>query len=581
MIKPRITPPLNLIILLLTAALMLACTETTDEQSQDTQAVSPVVSDVPVTDATDPFVAAASHIDSDDLHRHIRTLSSDEFGGRAPFSEGEVKTLDYLETAFRDAGMQPGYEGSFRQPVNLVAITAEAADISISHSGGSMSLSHGPDIVSWTTQVTDAVAVEDSELVFVGYGIVAPEYNWNDYDGVDVTGKTVMMLVNDPGFATQNPDLFNGNEMTYYGRWTYKFEEAARQGATAAILIHDTIPASYPWGVVINSWTGAQFHLDLPDGNSGNCDVEAWITKGRATDVLKAAGLDLTELEDLAQKPGFKPVETALRISTGFGNQIEKSTSWNIVAMHPGKSADAIIFTAHWDHLGTDQALVDAGEDGIYNGAVDNATGLAAMIELAEAYASLEQTPERSTYFVAVTAEESGLLGSRQFVETPPVPTHRMVAGINMDAMSVLGKTSDMVVIGYDSSELEDLLADAAGKQNRSVVPEPTPERGYYYRSDHFNFAKQGVPFLYAKAGLEHLKNGLAWAQQASAEYGANRYHKPGDEYDASWDLSGMVEDVQLYLDIALTIAYSNDWPNWYEGNEFRAIRDASMAGKP
>lgn len=519
-------------------------------------------------------------IGSGDFHRHIRELASDAFEGRAPFSEGERLTLEYLENAFAAVGMQPGYQGSFRQPVKLVSITATPAPMHFKVGDTHMQMAFGDDIVQGTTRNADAIAVTDSEVVFVGYGVVAPEYNWDDYAGLDVTDKTVIILVNDPGYATQDDALFSGNAMTYYGRWTYKYEEAARQGAAAAIIIHETAPASYPWAVVENGWSGEQFHLETPDRNMSRAAIEGWITRDRAQALFTAAGMDLDQLEDRAEQPGFTPVATGITMSSSFDNALKYSTSYNIVAKYPGKTDEAILYTAHWDHLGKNDDLIAQGEDGIYNGAVDNATGTAALLELAEAWSAQSVVPNRSIYFIAVTAEESGLLGSRQYVMTPSVPMSQTVAGINMDALGVYGTTSDVAVVGYGSSELEPILTQAANRQGRTVVPEPHPERGYYYRSDHFNFAKEGVPFLYAKSGDQYEGPNAAAALANQNSYTAERYHKPGDEYDPNWNLDGLVEDARLFFRIGYQLAYSDRWPNWVEGNEFRAIRDRSRAGE-
>ncbi len=511
---------------------------------------------------------------------NVTTLSADAFGGRAPMSEGEHLTLDFLETAFREAGLEPLFGDAYRQPVQLVSMEANAETIRMSfeRSGGLWEPLYAQDFVAWTQRVEPTVEITESEIVFVGYGVVAPEYDWNDYAGVDMTGKTALILINDPGFALQDPAVFKGNAMTYYGRWRYKFEEAARQGAAAAIIIHDTEPAAYGWNTVRNSWTGPQFYLPSAPGGSRPVVMESWLHKDAAGVLLNEAGFELEALQQRALSPAFAPIALGTRFSAHLDSDIVTGTSHNIGGMVRGSEApdEAVIYTAHWDHIGTGQSE-DPSEDVIYNGAVDNATGIAALIELAHAFTTMAEPPRRSVAFLAVTAEESGLLGSAWYAEHPAFPMKQTVAGINIDAMSVYGPTRDVVVVGYGSSELEDILRRAADSQGRTVEPEPHPERGGYYRSDHFNFAKRGVPMLYAESGTDHRELGSEYMEAKAQEYVELRYHQPADEVGDDWDLRGAMEDIELYYRIGFEIADGDSWPRWYDGHEFKAIREATM----
>lgn len=523
---------------------------------------------------------AVAVTDADRMMANIVELSSDEYGGREPMSEGERLTLDFIENRFRDMGLEPLFGDSYLQPVELVSIEADPATVQMTfHMDGTDRLVKNADeMVAGTMRVVPESRVKASEVVFVGYGIIAPEYGWDDYADVDVKGKTVLILVNDPGFATQDPALFKGNAMTYYGRWTYKYEEAARQGASAALVIHDTAPAAYGWDVVRNSWTGPQFHLHRENDNMDRIPIESWIQKSIAEELVNAAGLDLATLEKKALSPEFKAVELGSTMDASVQNKIIRNQSYNIGALLPGakRPGELFIYTAHWDHIGTDRSVPE-GEDGIYNGAVDNASGVAALLELAYSFAALPRAPERSVAFLAVTAEESGLLGSAHYAADPVIPMSHTVGGINMDSMHVYGPTNDVIVVGYGSSELEDVLRNKAAAQGRVVKPEEHPERGGYYRSDHFNFAKKGVPMLYAEAGSDHRELGPEYIKTKSAEYLKYRYHAALDEIDDEWDLRGLVQDIEMYFAIGLEVADGEDWPEWYEGNEFRSIRENSL----
>lgn len=512
----------------------------------------------------------------------ITELSADEYGGRAPMSRGEQLTLTFIEQQFRSIGLQPLFGASFLQAVDITSIQADPATANMTFhlQDRDRSVAYADEMVLATQRAIPEARVENSEVVFVGYGINAPEYAWNDYADIDVTGKTVLILVNDPGFATQDPARFNGNAMTYYGRWTYKYEEAARQGAAAAVIIHDTAPAAYGWEVVRNSWTGPQFHLDDDQDGTARSVLISWVQKDVARELIEAAGLDLAALEQQASTAQFRAVNLGSTLDASVQNQIIKNQSYNIGAMLPGASRpeELFIYTGHWDHLGINPDAAP-GEDAIYNGAVDNASGIAALLELARSFSALPRTPARSIGFLAVTAEESGLLGSAWYAEHPPIPMRQTVGGINLDAMHVYGPTHDIVVVGYGSSELEDLLRQYAARQHRTVKPEEHPERGGYYRSDHFNFAKKGVPMLYAKAGSEHTELGPDYIPARNDDYLQQRYHSPRDEINQDWDLRGLAQDIELWFSIGLNVSDSDAWPHWYEGNEFRAIRDQSRSG--
>jgi Zn-dependent M28 family amino/carboxypeptidase len=521
---------------------------------------------------------ALAAIDKVTYRQHVKTLSSDAFGGRGPASEGERLTVEYLVNAFKAMGLMPGNGDSYTQDVPLawVMVTNSPTLNFIGANKQKMALTYGDDQVVGTRRQTGVATIENSDVVFVGYGINAPERDWNDYAGVDVKGKTVIMLVNDPGYATQDPGIFNGNAMTYYGRWDYKYAEAARQGASAAIIIHDTKPAAYPWATVENSWTGRQFDRVMADADVDErlLDIQGWIQKEKARELFAQVDLDLEQLYVQAKTPGFTAIPVALKATIDLETSTEQILSQNVVAMLPGREApqEYFIYMAHWDHLGTDTSLEG---DQIYNGALDNATGTAGLLELASAYAGLDQAPRRSVMFLAVTAEEQGLLGSAYYASNPVKPLAMTVAGLNMDGLNISGPTNDVTISGFDLSELDDVIAAAAVEQQRVTVPESEPEKGYYYRSDHFELAKQGVPMLYPGSGYDHKTKGRAYMEARAADYIANDYHRVSDEYDPSWDVTGAMLDLQLYFTVGYKIADNDDWPNWREGTEFRAARDA------
>ena len=531
----------------------------------------------------EPTVEAASETSEIEamLHQHIAVLASDEFEGRAPATPGEEKTINYLQSEFEALGIDPGNGDSYFQSVSVTEITtANDAVLIFSGSNYDVELEYATEMIVGSQQQIPTTSIVDSELVFVGYGVVAPERDWNDYAGIDVVGKTVVILVNDPGYATQDPDVFNGNAMTYYGRWTYKYEEAARQGAAGALIVHETGPAGYGWEVVSGSWSGPQIGLQADNLNSDKNDIEGWLTLNSAEALFAGAGLNYQQLKATAAQPGFTAVPLGdVTASVAIQNSVRTSLSQNVIAMIPGteRPTETIIYTAHWDHLGVNAEILG---DNIYNGAADNATGTAALLAMAKMHADAGPAP-RSVVFLAVTAEESGLLGSRWYTEHPVFPLATTVANINIDVLNTYGPMHDIVVVGNGSSELEAYLEEAATAQGRYIVEEPNPERGYYYRSDHFNFAKAGVPALYAESGEDSVEFGKKWGAEQAQDYNENRYHAPSDEYDPNWNLEGAAQDILLYFDVASKLSRELSFPNWLEGNEFKGIRDATSASRP
>ena len=557
--------PLSTATSLVAAALVLAaCNKPADApEPTATAPASPAAPD----HAFDPAITV------DDFRAHVRTLASDEFAGRAPGSIGEEKTVEYLTAQFQRMGLKPGNGDSYLQTVDMVETTAdESTTLELDVNGTPRSLAFGTEMMIGTRTGQPQVDINGSELVFVGYGVNAPELGWNDYDGIDVKGKTVVMFVNDPGFHSKDAELFEGNRMTYYGRWTYKYEEAARQGAAAALIIHDDAGASYGWDVVKNSWSGPQFDLAVKDDPEPRLPAQGWITGDVARDLLGDLGHDLDDLYAAANKPGFKAIPLDASLSLSLKSTTSQKSSPNLVAMLPGTTRpdETIVYMGHWDHLGQHEGEGDT----IYNGAVDNATGIAGILEIAEAFVHQNPKPERSIMLLAVTLEESGLLGSKYYVANPTVPLDKTVAVINLDAMSVAGPSRDFTVVGMGNSELEDLLKTQADAQQRVLREESSPQSGFYFRSDHFNFAKAGVPALYAKGGDELAAGGMEAGQAAQADYRDHRYHQPGDEYDESWNLEGAVQDLQALYGVGQVLAGSEQWPRWYEGNPFLAAQE-------
>jgi len=533
-----------------------------------------------VTEPMSPNSAFGPEISTEDFSAHVRVLASDDFGGRAPGSPGEEKTLAYLKSQFERLGLKPGNGDSYFQPVPMVQTTADpATTMTLSIGGKPQTLAFGDDMVVGTRTGRSEVTLDASKLVFVGYGVNAPEQGWNDYAGIDVKGKTVVMLVNDPGFHAGDESLFEGRRMTYYGRWTYKYEEAARQGAAAALIIHDTAGAAYGWDVVKNSWAGAQFDLPAKGDPEPRLPIQGWLTAERANQLFADSGLDFAAQRVAAGKRGFKAVPLPATCSVTLKNTVREAVSNNAVAILPGSTRpdEAIVYSAHWDHLGTH---ADESGDNIYNGAIDNATGVAGVLEIAEAFAVQAPKPERSIVFLLVTLEESGLLGSKYYAQHPLMPLASTVAVVNIDAMSVVGPTRDLMVVGLGNSELDDVLRPIAERQGRVLTAESAPEKGTFFRSDHFSFARFGVPALYTKGGIDSLEKGRDYGQSVLDEYTAGHYHKSADNYDPNWDLRGVVKDLEALYMVGRTLSLNQDWPNYREGNAFRAIRDKSRAAK-
>lgn len=520
----------------------------------------------------EPVVDSDGYIDAhfnDNYIEHLRTLSADEFEGRAPGTRGEELTIEYTTAQFERYGIEPLNDGSFLQSVPLVRIApTRVTNMALNHNDEDSEFKYRDDMMVWTPRVVEDVNLDASDMVFVGYGIVAPEFDWNDYAGHDVEGKTVVMFVNDPGFATQDDALFTGNAMTYYGRWTYKFEEAARQGATGAIIIHETAPAGYGWGVIAGG-SPVRFDMAREDRNMGRTEIEGWITADSAQTLFANAGLSLEEAHELALSEDFSAVDLNTQLSVTVENEFEYIDTYNIAGYIPGSThpEEHVIYMAHWDHLGVEPISGD-----IYNGAQDNATGTAGVLSIAEEFARGEQ-PERSVVFLLVGAEERGLLGSAWYAENPLLPLEQAVASINMDVLNVYGPMRDFVVVGWENSNIQEYAAPFVELQNRELAPESNPEAGIFYRSDHFSLAKQGVPVLYAKGGNDHFELGEEWGAEQRAIFNRDAYHKPADEYDPEWDLRGSQQDMWIYFNIGQQLANSRDWPQWAQGNEFEALR--------
>lgn len=507
-----------------------------------------------------------------DLIQHIGILASDEFEGRAPATPGGRKTVQYLQEQFRELGLAPGNSGSYLQEVPISEVTTNSnTSLLFNGDGYHKKLLYGSDMMVSAGRHETHIKLQDSEVIFVGYGINAPERGWNDYQGLDVKGKTLVMLVNDPGFITQDPEHFNGNAMTYYGRWTYKYEEAARQGAVAAFVIHETAPAAYPWAVVKNSWSGPQISLSSAD--APKLAIQGWLTLAAAKSLLRAAGQDYQALKHAAARPGFKPFALNVRASISIHNKIRHTHSNNVIAYLPGTTdADEyLVYMAHWDHLGRDASRTG---DQIYNGAADNATGTAALLALARAHK--EHPSKRSLVFIAVTAEESGLLGSEYYAQNPVFPLAKTVAVLNMDGLSTIGRVKDVVVVGYGFNQLQDTLAKYVARQGRYLAPDHNANKGYYFRSDHFSLARYGVPGLYAEGGIDSRAHGKEWGRNRQDEYTRLRYHKPADEFDHNMDLTGAAEDVELYFYTGYELSNNQTWPQWHDSSEFKKIREES-----
>jgi Zn-dependent M28 family amino/carboxypeptidase len=532
-----------------------------------------------------------NQIDQDRLLENIKILASDEFEGRAPASKGEELTMAFLEAQFKQVGLRPGNsDGTYFQKVPMVGITADpSAQLAFTQpaSGDKVTLRYGDDFMAWTKREQAEVSI-DSDLVFVGYGVVAPEFKWDDYKGLDVKGKVLVMLINDPPVLDPNDPskldekVFKGKAMTYYGRWTYKFEMAARKGAAGCLIIHETGPAGYPWGVVKGSFAGEQFDLVQPDRGMSRSAVEGWITYEKAQALLAMAGKDLDSLKKAAVGRDFRPVPLGVKASLTLQNKIRTIDSRNAIARlegcDPKLRKEYVVYMAHWDHLGIGP---EVNGEKIYHGAIDNASGVAGLLEIARAFTKVQPQPPRSILFLSVTAEEQGLLGSKYYAEHPLCPLDKTLAVINMDGLNVLGKTKDITVVGLGMSTLDEYVKAVATEQGRSVQPDAEPEKGFYYRSDHFDFAKQGVPALDPGPGINFIGRPEGWGLEMRDRYTTQDYHKPSDKVRPDWDLSGTVEDLQLFFEVGYRIANADKYPTWNPDAEFKAKRDAMLkAGK-
>lgn len=526
-----------------------------------------------------PVISAAK------ILARTKILASDEFEGRAPGSAGEEKTVAYLVTELQKLGLQPGNpDGTYIQNVPLVGITS-APTLSFTLDGRTLTMENVNDFVGPSSRLVPQVGAKDTDVVFVGYGIVAPEFGWDDYKGVDVRGKTVVMLINDPPVTTADgaldPKFFGGKAMTYYGRWTYKYEIAAAKGAAACLIVHETAPAAYPFAVVANSWTRENFEISTPDLNARNVAMQGWLTLDAARRLFTASGKDYDRAKAAAVRPDFQPFTLGAKAALNVDNILRPVASKNVVALLPGSDPklrdEYVIYTAHWDHLGRDPRLPG---DQIFNGALDNASGVAQLLEVARAFQDLpaDQRPKRSLVFLFVTAEEKGLLGSRYYAAQDPLyPLSRTLANINIDGSNMFGPTSDMATIGFGASTIDDIGIAVAAAQGREMKPESRPETGSYYRSDHFEFARVGVPSYYPKNGRTFIGQPADFADKNIEDFIANRYHKPGDEVQPDWTFEGAAQDGVFLFQVGWRIANGDTWPEWKPGNEFKARRDAMM----
>jgi len=562
-------------------AALLACAGacTTTAPSNNSAAPSPTPA------AAADLKPALDSINSDDLLRHIKTLSSDEFEGRGPGTRGEELSVKYITEQFQKLGLKPGNpDGTYVQKVPLAGFKAEP-EASFKAGGKELKLENLKDYVAVSRRYEEQVNVDDSDVVFVGYGVSAPEYGWDDYKGLDVKGKTIVMLINDPAVPAPNnpaeldPNVFKGKAMTYYGRWTYKFEEASRRGAAAAIIVHETGPAGYKFNVVSDSWGRENFDIVSPDKNAGRVGVESWITLDKAKELFAAAGQNFDALHKAATTKEFKPVALNAKATFHVKNTLRTIDSQNVVAKlegsDPALKNEYVVYSAHWDHLGkNDQAQGDQ----IFNGAIDNASGVATVLEIAEGFTKLQPAPRRSVIFLMVTAEEKGLLGAKYYAEHPLYPLNKTLANINIDGVNQWGHTSDVTLIGLGNSTLDDVAREAAQAQGgRTLTPDAEPEKGFFYRSDHFEFAKQGVPALDPDPGVKYVGKDPDFAKKKRDEYEENDYHSPSDEVKPDWDLSGAVEDAQLLLSVGYKVLQGDKYPEWNPGTEFKAKRDESL----
>ena len=563
----------------LAAMLTFAFACTTAPTDVNTNSAGPTASSVaadlkPVLDS----------ITANDIMQHTKALSADEYEGRGPGTKGEELTVKYLTEQYQRIGLKPGNpDGTYVQKVPLVGFTGTPT-ASFTAGGKQINLTFPTDYIAVSRRFVPESKVENSDIVFVGYGVVAPQFGWDDYKGMDVRGKTIVMLINDPQIPsagdpkTLDDNMFKGKAMTYYGRWTYKYEIASEKGAAAAIIVHETGPAGYPYEVVSGSWSRENFDIQTPDKNMGSVAVESWITSDRAKELFTAGGQDFDALKKAALSKDFKPVALNAKANMTVKNTIREIDSMNVIGKLEGSDAalknEYVVYTAHWDHLGRDPKMTG---DQIFNGALDNASGTAALIEIAEAFTKLPTPSKRSILFLAVTAEEKGLLGAKYYAENPLYPLNKTLANINMDGVNQWGRTTDITMVGDDNSTLIDLLREAAAAQQRTVNPDPESEKGFYYRSDHFEFAKQGVPALYTDSGSKYAGKDEAFSKQKRDEYTTKDYHKVSDEIKPDWDLTGAVDDAQLLTMIGYRVAQGDKYPEWKAGSEFKARREDMM----
>ncbi len=563
-----------IILLLLTTAIVVGC-----EQTQTV--TNPVTATIPpATISSDVVKPALEVMKADGLMAHIKTLASDEYEGRAPGTKGEELSVKYISDQFKQAGLKPGNpDGTYLQKVPLIGFTPNPT-VSFTVGGKEMKLV-GDDYLARSSTFKPEVDIKDSEVIFVGYGVVAPEYGWDDFKGLDVKGKTIVMLVNDPQIPDQadpkklDDKIFKGKAMTYYGRWTYKYEIASKLGAAAAIIVHETETAGYPLKA-LNSWR--QENFGLKGSEVGRVEAEGWISFDKAKALFAASGQDLMKLKQAALTKEFKPVVLNAKANINVKSTIREIASQNVVAKLEGSDPklkdEYVVFTAHWDHMGVDAKLPG---DKIFNGAIDNASGVACLLEWAKAFGKLSVAPRRSILFLAVTAEEKGLLGAKYYAEHPLYPLNKTIANINKDGINQWGKTKDMTVVGLGNSTLDDELTAVMKSQNRTIISDPEPEKGYFYRSDHFEFAKQGVPALNTEGGIEYIGKPADYGKKTRDEYTNNDYHGVTDEVKPNWDLAGAVEDLHALFVVGFNVANGNKWPEWKDGTEFKAKREAML----
>jgi Zn-dependent M28 family amino/carboxypeptidase len=573
----------------LTVLLLAACSPAAAPPSAAAPSAETPVATEPSGSGVSPALSELPGIDTAAALAHIKTLAADDFEGRAPGTPGEEKTVKYLIDQLRAAGLSPGNpNGSWIQNVPLLGILpSQLTPLDVRRAGKAHSFVQHDDVVAFSQRGVEAIRVDASELVFVGYGVQAPEYDWDDFKGVDVKGKTLVMLVNDPpvlaaGSSELDPKLFGGKAMTLYGRWTYKYEKAAQLGAAAVFIVHETEAAGYPFSVV-QGFARERFDLITPDKNMGRAAVQGWLSREAATRLLSLGGFEYDKLKAAAATREFAPVALGMTAGISFRQTLRRVDSRNVIAKlggsDPALERETVIYTAHWDHLGVGEAK---NGDTIYNGASDNASGTAALIEIGRAMARATPPPKRTIVFLATTAEEQGLLGSRYYAEFPLYPLNGTLANINADNnLPMWGRTRDVIVVGLGASDLDDYLRAAAAEQQRTLTPDREPEKGFYYRSDHFNFAKAGVPALSVGDGVDYIDKPAGFGEQKQAEYVANDYHSPSDQVKPDWELSGFAEQAKLLLAVGYRVAQAKAHPEWKPGNEFRKIREDSLQRAP